>query len=369
MGVITRLAASNLFYRKTKATVSILAVALGIILVTVLVGLADGTINEHSKRIERIGADIILQPPGSSALFAFNSGVIPIKLKEKILQFPGVRSVSPVLMTAGTKVKDSIVLLWGIDADTYPQVGAGIKIVEGRMFSAPYEVVMDTVWASSKQQEVGDSLMLMNQEFKIVGIRQAGDGGRLLLPIGTLQEIMSAEGKASFFLISAISASAVEPLAAVLRKELPGYNPIFSSTYSQAFRENAIAFKQFVRVVTALAIIVSFLVILLAMYTSVVERTKEIGILKAIGASRLFIVGAILLESVFLCLIGIASGYGLSFLTKAWLLHLYPSLTVDISWHRLWTAGAWAMAGGIVGSLYPAYRASRLDPVETLVFE
>lgn len=369
MGTITRLAASNLFYRKTKATVSILAVALGIILVTVLVGLSEGTINEHSKRIERIGADIILQPPGSSALFAFNSGVIPVKLEEKIKQFPGVRAVSPVLMTAGTRVKDSIVLLWGIDPETYTQVGAGVRIVEGRMFSGPDEVVIDTVWKSSKNQRVGDTLNLMSHDFTIVGVRQAGDGGRLLLPISTLQELLSAEGKASFFLISAVSSSAVETLGALLRKELPGYTPIFSSAYGQVFKENAIAFKQFVMVVTALAIIVSFLVILLAMYTSVVERTKEIGILKAIGAGQLFIMRAILLESILLCLIGIVSGYGLSYLVKMWLNHLYPSLTVDISMHRMLVAGAWALAGGVVGSIYPALRACRLDPVETLVFE
>jgi len=369
MGVISRLAASNLFYRKTKATVSTLAVALGIILVTVLVGLSEGTLNEHARRIERIGADIILQPPGSSALFAFNSGVVPIKLRDKILQFPGVRVVSPVLMTAGTKVKDSIVLIWGIDPSTYGQVGAGIKIRNGRMFQAHDETVIDEVWSSSKDQKVGDKLELMGRSFSIVGIRQAGDGGRILVSIDALQELMSTEGKASFFLISAMSASAVEPLAARIRKELPGYNPVFSSAYTQALKENAIAFRQFVGVVTALAIIVSFLVILLAMYTSVVERTKEIGILKAIGASKFFIIRAILLESILLTTIGILSGYGLSFLTKAYLNHIYPSLTVDITLHRMLMAGIAAMAGGIVGSLYPAIRASRLDPVETLVFE
>lgn len=367
--MIARLAASNLFYRKTRATVSILAVALGIILVTVLVGLSEGTLNEYARRIERIGADIILQPPGSSALFSFNSGVIPIKLTEKISDIPGIAKIAPVLITTGTKVKDSIVLLWGIEPESYQHVGEGVSIVEGRMFEGPYETVIDTVWASSKQQKLGDTLTLMAHDFTIVGIRQAGNGGRILLPIGTVQELMSAEGKASFFLIRATSSSAVEGVATELRSRLPGYNPVFSTVYSQALRENAIAFRQFIFVVTALSIIVSFLVILLAMYTSIIERTKEIGILKAIGAGKLFIIRAIMLESVLLCLIGIGSGYGLAFACKAWLNHIYPSLTIDITWERMLTAGGWAMMGGVLGALYPAVRASRLDPVETLVFE
>ncbi len=369
MGVISKLAASNLFYRKTKAIVSILAVALGIILVTVLVGLADGTLNEYANRIERIGADIILQPPGSSALFAFSGGVLPIKLKGKITLLPGVRIVSPVLMTAGAKVKDAVVLIWGIDAATYDQVGVGIKILQGRMFQGQYEVVIDTVWASSKNQKVGDTIELLGKTFNIVGMRMAGDSGRILVPIETLQSLMSTEGKASLFLISATSASAVQPLVARLKKEFPGYNPIISATYTQALIDNAMAFKQFVIVVTALSVVVSFLVILLAMYTSVVERTKEIGILKAIGAGKVFIIRAILLESILLTLIGVGSGYGLSYFTKIWLNHIYPSLTVDLTWHRMLMAGMWAMAGGLIGSLYPAIRASRLDPVETMVFE
>ena len=369
MNVTAKLAASNLVNRKTRSTVSILSVALGIILVVVMVGISEGTLIEHAKRTERIGADIILQPPGSSALFAFNSGVVPVKLSDKIKQLPGIRAASPVLITAGSKVMGSIVLLWGIDADTYGQVGAGVKIVEGRMWQNPFEVVIDTVWAASKKQKVGDTMELLNRDFKIVGIRRAGDGGRILIPITTLQEVMSAQGKASFFLVSCTSSNVLESVADRLRKELPGYLPVFSSVYTDALKENAVALKQFIVVLTALSIIMSFLVILLAMYTSIIERTKEIGILKAIGASKLFIVRAIMLESTLLCTMGILVGYALSFAIKAYLNHRYPSLVVDITLRWMLWGGFYGMMGGIVGALYPAIRAARLDPVQTLVFE
>ena len=124
----------------------------------------------------------------------------------------------------------------------------------------------------------------------------------------------------------------------------------------------------FLRVLVGLAAVVSALVVMLAMYTTITERTREIGILKAMGASRGYIVGIIEKEAILISLIGLVAGFAVS-VVAGYLIHRGYGLVFEYSWQWALTAAAIGLGGGIVGALYPAVRASNLDPVNALAYD
>jgi putative ABC transport system permease protein len=119
----------------------------------------------------------------------------------------------------------------------------------------------------------------------------------------------------------------------------------------------------------SLAVAIGLLVIFLTMYTTVIERTRDIGVLKSLGANRLFIIRALLAESTALCIFGIAAGVGLSYAARAAFLAGFPTLSILITPAWILRAAGIALAGAIFGASYPAWLASRKDPVEALSYD
>ncbi|MGA7554499.1 MAG: FtsX-like permease family protein, partial [Candidatus Acidiferrales bacterium] len=125
----------------------------------------------------------------------------------------------------------------------------------------------------------------------------------------------------------------------------------------------------FINVMIGIAVVIGFLVIFLSMYTTIIERTREIGVLKSLGASKGYIVQIVLSETTLLCFAGVVVGVGLSFLMRSIFIKLFPSLTILISPEWVLRAGLIAIVGGLLGAAYPAWMASRKDPVEALAYE
>ena len=117
-----------------------------------------------------------------------------------------------------------------------------------------------------------------------------------------------------------------------------------------------------------LAAVVSALVVMLAMYTTITERTREIGILKALGASRRYIVFIIESEALLISAVGLLAGFVLSF-AAGYAIHQMYGLFFEFSWGWAGTAATIGILGGAIGALYPALRASNLDAVSALAYE
>ncbi|PWT89729.1 MAG: ABC transporter permease, partial [Blastocatellia bacterium] len=124
----------------------------------------------------------------------------------------------------------------------------------------------------------------------------------------------------------------------------------------------------FLRVLVGLAAVVSALVVMLAMYTTITERTREIGILKAMGASRGYIIGIIEKEAILISVIGLVAGFVASVIVGFFIHRIY-GLMFEFSWTWAVTAAVIGLLGGVIGALYPAMRASNLDPVNALAYE
>jgi putative ABC transport system permease protein len=121
--------------------------------------------------------------------------------------------------------------------------------------------------------------------------------------------------------------------------------------------------------VIGVALVIGFIVIFQAMYTAVMERTREIGILKSLGASKFYIVNVILRETLLLAICGIIVGIGISFAARAGLLHKFPLLPVMITREWIIRGTIIAIVGAMLGAIYPAFKAAQKDPIDALAYE
>jgi len=231
---------------------------------------------------------------------------------------------------------------------------------------------VDDLIAKSQHLKVGDSIELLNHEFRIAGIVEHGRGARKFLPMSTLQDLIGAQGKASAFYTKLDDPNNAELVVKEI-KSTPGmenYNVHSMRDYlSLMTPSNYPGLSSFIDVVIAISVIIGFIVIFQAMYTAVMERTREIGILKSIGASKFYIVNVILRETVLLAIAGIVVGILFSLAARVGILHRLPLLRVVVTGGWILKATVIALIGAILGALYPAYKAAQKDPIDALAYE
>jgi putative ABC transport system permease protein len=360
-----------MMHRKTRTFVSVLAVAMEVASVMVLVGLADGTLNDIADRLQNVGADVLFQPPDASLILGATSAVMPLKYIDIMKTVPGVKDVTPVLNWHVSQIKgeSKAVNLWAIDYASFERISGGFEMAQGQGLAAADDMIMDTILAETTGTKVGDVLPLMNRQFRIAGIFKPGAGGRLYARLPDVQEAIGAPEKASFFLVKGERAADAEPLAKALAEKFKGHKITPVAQVSRMMQENMVGLREFKRVLTSMAVIVSFLVVLLAMYTAIIERTREIGILRAIGASQGKVVQLVVSESLLICVVGVLLGLGLAFWGSFSIHRVFPTQVVRLTREWAAIAAALGVVGGLLGSLYPAIRAARMDPVQALNFE
>jgi putative ABC transport system permease protein len=361
---------SNMLHRPMRALATVLAIGLEVALILLVVGLTRGIIADGAKRMEGLGADIILRPPASSYIMLSTPAAMSVKISEVLVKNPGVRYVTPVVTQFNSQ--KGLDMIYGIDLNSFTQVSGGFIFVSGTGFRGPTDVIVDDVYANSRKLRVGDSVVFLNNSFKISGIVEHGKGSRVFLPIQTMQDLMGATGRASMMLIKCDSKDNVEPVIASLKARLPGYSilPIetFVSQMSSAINNTA-ALRYFIDFVTFTAALVGFFVIFLAMYTTITERTREIGILKSLGASKSYVLGIFMREAWFLCLLGLLWGIALSYGGELLVKKIFPSLQILFGLDWMVNAAIIAFASSSLGALYPALRAASQDPIDALAYD
>src|SRR5712692_713908 len=356
---------SSLMLRPIRSILSVIAVALQVILILLIVGMITGVMDEWGKRVEGVGADILVQPPNSSIFFAFSGAVLQESVGDQIAKVEGVDEVAPVLIVTDTR---NFGVVYGIDYARFNALSKGFLFRQGRPFEGPDETIVDDIAAQSRKVKVGDKVLLLGHVFTVSGIVEHGKGARFFIPLRTAQDLAGADKRVSMFYVR--SKGDTDGTRAEIVKLLPSYRIRSMAEYLTLMNsQNLPELQPFIRSMLALGVAISFLMVLLTMYTVVLERTREIGILKALGSSRSDIVGLILKETGLMSVLGIALGLAATYVVRGVLKETAPTLTILISADWIFRAILYALIGALAGAAYPAYRAAHYDPVDALAYE
>jgi putative ABC transport system permease protein len=368
--MMNRMIVGNLLHRPLRSLISIVAVGLEVTLILLIVGLSLGMLHDQRTRNAGIGADVIVLPPGSSFIAGLTGAPMPIKIGDVLGKLPHVEKVAPVVTqvsSAGT-----LEIIAGIDLPSYESLSVGFHYLEGGPFQGPDDVLVDDLFARSKRAKVGDSIEILNHKFRICGIVERGKGARKFVPITTLQDLIGAKDKATIFYLKldnpANADTVVDEVKHVSGMERFMVNSM-ASYLAAMTTGNIPMLSTFIDVVVGISVFVGFLAIFQTMYTTVMERTREIGILKSMGASKLYIVNVVLRETALLAVAGIALGIVVSLAARAALAHKFPLLQVVVDGGWIVRSAVIGSAGAIAGALYPAYKAAQKDPIDALAYE
>jgi putative ABC transport system permease protein len=187
-----------------------------------------------------------------------------------------------------------------------------------------------------------------------------------------MQDLIGAENKASIFYVKLDDVKNAGAVSAEINRiaGLEKYSVMTMQAWlSLMSPSNLPGLSAFIDVVIGISVAIGFIVIFQSMYTAVMERTREIGVLKSLGASRMYIVRVVLRETLVLAAGGILLGILVSATARLGILHKFPTLRVEIT--ALWTlkASVIAMGGAMLGAIYPAFKAALKDPIDALAYE
>jgi putative ABC transport system permease protein len=333
-------------------------------MILTLVGVSRGMLSEMAERSKGVGADILVRAPGS-AIIGFSTN-----FPEKVLEV--VRRQPHVVAATGTLVQpigmtDSVT---GIQYEEFNRMSGGFRYLEGGPWQGPDDIIVDEAFARAKKLKAGDTTEILNRNWRVSGIVGSGKLSRLFLPLAQIQDLSANTGKLTAIYVKLDDPKRTEEVVAQLKNTLTDYR-IYSleEFVSLISPDNIPMLQQFIRVIIALGVLIGFLVVFLSMYTAVLERTREIGILKALGASPLYVLNILLRETILLSLCGTLIGILMTYGTR-WLIHtLVPTMSQVIvpDWWPI--AAVISIAGALLGAFYPGLKAAQQDAVEALAYE
>ncbi|HVC47297.1 MAG TPA: FtsX-like permease family protein [Terracidiphilus sp.] len=367
---MNKLVIANLFHRPLRSLISIFAVAIEVVMILSIVAIFMGMLNDEKARTNGIGADLVVSPPNASFMNGVSGAPMSAELAGLFEKMPHVTVASPVISVFS--MAGSVEVIYGIDYKSYNALKPFVFLAGGP-FTGPNDVIVDDVFAhSGKGYHVGESIKVENHWFRICGIVESGKGGRKLVPIDTLASLMGADGKATVIYLKSDDPAN----DAAIRKEIHATKGLedyqvrtMADLISLYTPSKFPGFDLALRVVISIAVIVGFLVIFQSMYTAVLERTREIGILKSLGSSKSVIVSVVLRETALLAVTGVVLGIAATYGVRA-LLHVkFATFAFQLTLSWIGWGALIAFAGSLLGALYPAWLAARKDPIDALAYE
>ncbi|HEY7329995.1 MAG TPA: ABC transporter permease [Gemmataceae bacterium] len=373
----------NILQRKARSALTMIGVAIAVMAVVALVGLADGFERSFRDLYERRGVDLMVVRAGASERL---SSSIPQRVGEQIRQLPGVHTVSPGLMDVVSFEEANLRSVplqgWAPDSSLFDE----LKMLSGHKLKASDEkgVILGMVLARNLGKTTGDVVEIAGREFTIAGVFESFNvylNSSVVMFLPSLQTLMDRPGQVTGFEVVLENVPDKKDLTERVRRQINalrsssgeswGIEAIPTVDYVQTTSQLQLA-KAMAWMTSAIALIIGAVGVLNTMIMSVLERTREIGILRAIGWRKIRVVRLILYESVFLSLVGAAVGIGAAvLLIRA--LTLWPVVNGlvrgDVAPAVIVQGFLIALAVGLIGGAYPAYRGAHLLPTEALRHE
>ncbi len=365
--MIFKLVFENVRHRPLRTLLSILLIAVPVTLILTLVGLSRGYVEDSARRTRGVGADLVVRAPNSS-LMQFSGATIPPGMVSFLARQPHVALATGVIGHAFGGWNQ----VTGIEPEQFSAMSGGFTYLTGRGLEQPDDVLLDTFFANQEHKKAGDKINLINHEWHVAGIVQPGKLSHVFVRASVLQDLDSASGKFSQVYVKVDDPKQnLKTVVDELQRSIPAY-PVFpiEAMVSLISVDKIPFLSAFINVIIGIAVLIAFAVVSLSMYMAILQRTREIGILKSLGASRWFVLEIILAEAFFMAFGGTVLGIAFSYGTRWAIMRLVPASLPQAIVPGWWPiAGAIVTGAAILGALYPGTIAVRQDPIEALAYE
>ena len=364
--MLNKLVLENLRQRPVRTCLSVLAISVEVTMILTLVGISYGTLDEAARRARGVGADIIVRPPASS-IISLSSSPMSEKLVPLLMKQPHVTFATG---TMGQPLGGFDVLT-GIDLAQFNRLSGGFRFVKGGPFENDNDVIVDEYYAKERKLNVGNTITLANQAWRVVGVFETGKLSHICARLNVLQALTGNPGRLSQIYLKVDDAARVSFVVDQLRQTLPGYSIYTMEEFTSLLTINSVGLlRDFIEVVIGIALVVGFIVVTMAMYTAVLERTREIGILKALGASSGYIVNLLFRETLLIALVGSVLGIVMTAGSKWLMMHAAPSSLTQETVYSWWPiASGISVVGALSGAIFPAWKAVKQDVIQALAYE
>lgn len=358
------IARKNLFQDKGRFLISIGGVAFAVLLIAILQALYQGWNEKITAYIDSVETDLWLTREGTQDIFHTPS-ILPEIYQDRIKQIDGVRSVSKLyILRSMVKMADEekMVLLIGFDKES--GIGGPTKIIEGVSAPSDSEIIIDKVLAKNKNLKIGDEIEIFNRKERIVGISTGGDmafAQTVFVNMEEAKKMFGFENVVSYFLLR------VDRDAEIVKKEIEDeiedVDVLSVSEFSQNNKKFiADTFLPILAVLVVIGFIIGIVVIGLTIYTLTQEKTREYGILKAIGANNEKLYLIVFQQSMISGVVGFFIGVGLAFVVAFFVEQRVPEFVTIFRWIDFaWIFGS-AILMGIVASYLPIKKIAGIDP-------
>jgi ABC-type antimicrobial peptide transport system permease subunit len=358
-----------LLRRRTRTLLTALGVGMGIAAIIALFGIVQGFMLGFTSMIMGSQIDLMAIEADASDM---GYSTIDERVGARLSALPDVEAVSGVGFAFASTEETPVFIMMGYNPREFAI--RHYKIVEGQPLATNRQMILGRQTAEALGLRVGDRFRILESNFRIVGIYETGVSWEESGAVITMRDAQRLAGRPHQVSMYGIKVREPDEIEAV-RAYLDTHFPEIDVSLSSEFGENIPDIKRMAQVTDQLvfmAALLGALAMFNTMLMSVLERTREIGVLRALGWSRRQVVGMILQEAFVLslvgCIVGILLGMGF-----VWALQRIPLIGGMLEPYYGSTlfaqAAAIALAAGVLGGMYPALRATRMRPVEALRYE
>ncbi|SHI10470.1 ABC transporter permease [Clostridium intestinale] len=385
---LIRISLASVWSNKMRSFLTMLGIIIGISSVSILVGIGEGTKKQVTEQIESLGTNLItVSITGNRTKAITNEELEELKTK------PGIKEIAPALSQGNVNVKaGTISKTTTLEASTanYADIRK-LAVASGRFINDNddenrYKVaVIGSETATnlfSTTNVVGKTMYISGIEFKIIGVLESqgtsatgSSDDRVIIPLQTAQRLLQTTTVKTFYAEATDKDSvseAISYLTLFLNKKYNNnsnsYRIMDQTSLLETASSTTSSLTTMLGGIAAISLVVGGIGIMNIMLVSVIERTREIGIRKAIGAKRGVILTQFLIEAATISTLGGIFGVLIGFL-GAYVAQNFFNLSVSISNNIVIGAFIFSFLVGVVFGIYPANKASKLNPIDALRFE
>ncbi len=382
--VFFRIAFKNLLRHKLRSLLTLIGISASIAVLFSILSFNRGFERGLAKELERTGLHFMIVPSGCPhevASLVLHGGVIPkfldVTVFEKIKKFDQIELVTSILVTQlPNQEKGRVDLVYGMEMKHASKIKPG-WIIKGYLPEKEDELLVGSEIAGHDKLTPGDNYRYGDRVFKVSGIIEktgSQDDAFIYMPVLALQKLVGKEGRVTALGVRVKNPADLNHLTELLSKEIPGIQIVNKRQVMNSIASIANSAKILSLSVAMIAIIISSVGVMNSILMAIFERTQEIGMMRAIGAAKVDIFRMIIFETMILTTVGGLVGLSVSLIgsgvieifVKKFMPYVPSGRMITFEPFIAFTCIIFSIAIGMISGGYPAYRASRVSPIEAI---